>query len=255
MLSPFFKAFILLAISTAAQAAHTPADGHWTGGAVNDWVPSGNYLIYSCGSQAPTVKTLLDDAWLYLQNALLSTNTPPYKAFFKSADPSFVKTILTYMTLGTNLTVSEHVSRQPTFICVNQADPSVEAMWQVCLDNPNVLTASQTDPPAIFLCPNFFRVSTAPVFDDCPHVNSAGTGFSRYLGNRGIGLNSNQYKYVVQTLAKLYIKEALGFGKYTALQDTVGEGPCVRLPEYDSLRNPSSYAYFAACKCWLSFLH
>ena len=255
MLSPLFKSLILLAITTAAQAADIPADGHWTRAAVNDWVPSGNYLIYSCGSQAPTVKSLLDYTWLFLQTALLSTNTLQYRAFFKYADPSFVKTILTSITLGTNITVSEHVSHQLTFICVNQGDPSLEPMWQACLNNANLLTASQYDPPAIFLCPNFFRITMAPVFDDCPIVNSARTGFSRNLGNSGVGLNRNQYKFAVQALAKHYIREALGLDEFTKLKDIGGEGPCVRLSEYDSLRNPSSHAYFAACECWLSFLH
>ena len=243
MLSPLFKAFMLFAIPIAALA-RLPAEGHWTGGAVNDWVSSGNYLIYSCGSQAATVKNLLDLSYLYLQTAILSTNTPIYKAWFKSADPAFVKTVLTSMALGTNLTNSAQVSSRMTLICVNGRDPSLEAMWNVCSD-PRVLTASQIDPPVTFVCPRFFEMPTAPVNDDCLSVDTS---------PRRDGLNNNQYKVLVGNLAELYLHEALGLSTSQKLRHIVGEWPCLRLSPFNALRNPGSYAYFAACECWLSFL-
>ena len=244
MLSPLSKAFTLFAIPIAAGAS-LPDEGHWTGGPVNDWVSSGNYLIYSCGSQAATVKNLLDLSYLYLQTAILSTNTPTYKAWFKSADPAFVKTVLTSMALGTNLTIPDQVSSRMTLICVNGQDPSLEAMWNVCSYHPQVLTACQIDPPVTFLCPEFLQIPTAPVNDDCLSPNTP---------PRSVGLNNNQYKILVSSLAEVYVRAALGLAKSEKIRLIFGEFPCLRLPPSTALRNPSSYAYFAACQCWLSFL-
>ena len=248
MRPPLFKSLILFTISTAAHA-RPQSNNVFSLGALDDWVSSGNYLIYSCGSQAPTVQSLLDFSYLYLQTAILSTNTPPYNAFFHYADPASVSTILTSMTLGTNVTLSEHVSRRPTFICVNARDEGLKSAWTLCRDNPKTVSATQPEAAAIFLCPLFFKLAVAPDVDDCPRVNRAET---RLVGSSGI--NNNQYKFLVQELAKLYIQGTIG-GEGTLPNDIRNENSCLGLPENRALRNPSSYAYYAGCECRLSSLH
>lgn len=57
----------------------------FTGGATT----SGNYTIFNCGPKSQDVVNLLDQTYLYLQTALLSTSkTAPYKAFFRTASPA-----------------------------------------------------------------------------------------------------------------------------------------------------------------------
>ena len=248
MLSPLLKAVILLTISGAAHAR--PQANHEIGvGVLDDWVSSGNYLIYSCGSQAGTVQSLLDFSYLYLQTAILSTSTPPYKAFFHSADPASVSTILTSMTLGINVTVSEHVSRRPTLVCVNERDEGLRSAWTLCRNHPKAVSAANPGVAMILLCPSFFELAAAPDVADCPMVNLAET---RLVGSRG--LMNKQYIFLVQELAKLYIPGTIG-GEGTSVKDIPGENQCLGLPESQALRNPSSYAYYAGCECRLSFLH
>ena len=156
------------------------------------------------------------------------------------------------MTLGINITISKDVSRRPTLICVNERDEGLKSAWKWCKDHPKAVSGSQPDTPVIFLCPLFFWLPLAPDVDDCPRVDHAET---RLVGSSGI--HNNQYKFLVQELAKFYIHGTIGEEERlpNEIRDIRNENSCLELPGFLALRNPSSYAYFAACECWHPFLH
>ena len=251
MQSPLLKAFILLTFSLTAIARGNVQQqqvGQWVIGLTDDWASSGNYLIYSCGSQAPAIKSLLDLTYLYLQTALLSIDTPPYKAFFHSADPAAVQTILTTITEGTNISTPLYGSRRPNIVCANDQDRGIKHFWDLCSGTARTVLVQPPQTSIIFLCPLFFELAKTPEPDDCATVNRADTKLVRY--NR-IGLT--QYSFLVQVLAEMYIREMMG-GAVLLRDDMWDANACLALPADRAVRNPSSYAYYAGSECWLFFV-
>ena len=233
-------AFCLLA-STRPQMPVRP-DSAWTIGAVNDWASSGDYRIYSCSSQASEVKNLLDLTYLYVQNALLSTDHPAYKAFFRSADPATVKAVLRAITAGTSINTRQHGQQRPTIVCVNAIDPGIAAFWNLCKHPAEPMVAQPTETSLVFLCPVFFERALSPQAVDCGTVNHAQTGMITQSYIAG-----TQYGILVQALADIYIRETMPW--VTALTGEVkNENECLALPPDQAVRSSSSYSFFLSSK-------
>ena len=207
-------------------------------GALDDWASSGNYRIYSCSSQASKVKNLLDLAYLYVQTGILSTNTPAYQAFFRSADPTTVKTVLHAITAGTNITTKQRGSRQPTLVCVNAIDPGITAFWDYCHEPLHNMVIQPPETEIVFLCPVFFKRPLSPRDSDCGTVNYAETG----MITQGY-IAGSQYGLLMHALADMYIRETMPW--VTTLSVKVRtENECLTLPPDQALRSSSSYALF-----------
>ena len=214
---------------------------------MNDWVSSGNYRIYSCSSQASEVQNLLDLTYLYVQTALLSTNTPAYKAFFRSADSAPVKTVLGAITAGTNVTTGQHGPKRPTLVCVNAIDPGITAFWDLCKNPSQPMVIQPPETPGVFLCPVFFERALSPQTTDCGIVNHAQTRMITHSYIAG-----TQYGFLTQALADMYIREMVP--GVTALSAKArDENECLALPPDQAVRSSSSYAFFLSSEWQLLY--
>ena len=244
MLSTFYRLLTLLTFLLLAHAR--PQDvitgGSFAIGGVNDWVSAGNYLIYSCGSKAPDVESILDFTYLALQEAILSTDSSAYKAFFRSADPSSMTAVLKAITAGTNVTTSNHGSRQPTLVCANANDQRIHTFWNICNEQAGTVVIQAPGTSIVFLCPIFFSQKLLPVPADCAVVNHAGT---KLISRTYIA--GTRFGFLVQALSDLYMQD---MGMNTAAGgDVRDENSCLALPPSQALTNPSSYAFYASSKC------
>ena len=232
---------VLLALCLVANALSQSGlrvASSWTIGTVNDWVSSGNYRIYSCSSQASEVKHLLDLTYLYVSNGILSTNTPAYKAFFRSADPAVVKTVLSAITAGTNITTRQRGPWRPTLVCVNAIDRGIASFWNLCEDGSEPMLIQAPETSIVFLCPIFFGRPLSPDADDCGTVNHAGT---RMITHNYIA--GTQYGLLIQALAAMYVRETRP-GVIMLRGGAMTENECLALPPDQALRSSSSYALF-----------
>ena len=217
--------------------------GSWTIGAVDDWVSSGNYRIYSCSSKASEVKDLLDLTYLYVQNALLSINSPAYKAFFRSADPASIKAVLNAIAAGTNITTPQLGPRQPTLVCVNAIDPGLVAFWDTCKQPSKPITIQPPHTSTVFLCPTFFERAVSPQAKDCGIVNHAETRMITHTSIAG-----TQYGSLSQALTDMYIRETFP-GLTTAISAKPRtENECLTLPPDQAVKSSSSCTFFLLSK-------
>ena len=228
----------LCLLASARPQTRTRLGHSWSVGAVNDWVSSGNYRIYSCSSQASEVKNLLDLTYLYVQTALLSTNTPAYKAFFRSANPAPVKTVLGAITAGTNITTGQHGPRRPTLVCVNAIDPGIAAFWDLCKNPSQPMVIQPPETSIVFICPVFFEIALSPQTTDCGTVNHAQTRMITHSYIVG-----TQYGFLIQALADMYIRETVPGVTALSLKART-ENECLALPPDQAVRSSSSYALF-----------
>ena len=241
MPSRLVRTVVLLAFSllVAAREGVRRQVSTWSTSTLDDWVSSGNYLIYSCASQAPVVQNLLDLTYLYLQTALLSTDGPAYRAFFRSTDPAAISTVLHAIAAGTNISTIWDGSKRPTLVCANAADPGILDLRNQCQYSPEVVLIQPFETSVVFLCPVFFQRPLSPSRDDCANVNYADT----QLVSRDVG--ATQYGFLVHALADMYIRQTMH--SRAALQgDVTGENACLALPPAQAVRNPSSYAFFVS---------
>ena len=247
MHSRFLRRFIFLYL-TLLTAAHPQAQkqsGSWTLGLVDDWVSSGNYLIYSCGSQATSIKDLLDLTYLYLQTAILSTNAPAYRAFFRTADPASATTLLTTITAGTNITTRRHGSKRPVLVCANESDLGIRSLWKLCQERTGTPWILPPGAAVVVLCPMFFKWPLSPQSDQCATVNHASTALVQKNG-----IAANQYSMLVFTLADLYMREKLSLLESPG-GNIVFENACLELSPDQALKNPTSYMFFVSSECQL----
>ena len=235
-------ALALCILASARPQTSMRLGDSWSIGRANDWVSSGNYLIYSCSTQASEVVNLLDLAYLWIQNALLSTDTPAYKAFFRSADPATVKSLLSAFTAGTNVTTKSHGSRRPTVVCVNAVDPGINAFWDLCKHPGGPVVIQPPNTSIVFLCPVFFERDLSPQATDCGTVNHAGT---RMLTHSYIA--ATQYGFLIQALADMYIRELMPGVTPLSIQSR-NENDCLVLPPDQAIRCATSYVFFLSSK-------
>lgn len=240
MPSTLLKTYVFLIFLLAAHARPQEATqgGGFTIGVVNDWVPSGNYLIYSCASQATEVKNILDMTYLLLQTAIIETDSPAYKAFFRSADPGSMTAVLKDITAGTNLTTVRHGSRRPYLVCVNPTDIGIRTFWNLCQESEHTVVIQPPGTSIVFLCPIFFNINPLPQPTDCATVNHASTAL--ILRSH---IAAKQYGFLVQSLSDMYIRQRMLTGGHVG-----DENACLALPPDQALRNPSSYAFYASSK-------
>ena len=245
MPSPVLKTSIFLALSLLASARPQTSQRHSGGfsiGVLKDWASSGNYLIYSCASQAPQVKELLEDSYLYLQTAILSTDSAAYKAYFHSADPAIITSVLKYMTAGTNMTDTRLVSSRPTLVCVNNIDPGLTTAWKLCAEEDNRVLLQSPGTAYVFLCPSFFGKKRTPQSTDCGVVSRDQT---ELLMNTHVA--HSQYGFLVHALAGIYIRKITHIGNAPE-PDELQVNKCLALPPDQAIRNPSSYALYVSSK-------
>ena len=245
MCSTLLKRSIFLAFSLVVSARpqiQTPAGppSYWRIGTVNDWVSSGNYLIYSCGSQASSVQDLLDLTYLYLQTAILSTNTPPYEAFFRTADPAPVTAVLRAITAGTNITSLRQGYYRPIVACANAADRGIRPIVTMCQNSPDAALIQMPETSIVFLCPLFFERTRSPTSDDCDTVNHARTRLIQHTYTAG-----SQYGFLVEALASMYIRETMP-GKAILGGNVREVNACLALPPDQAVLNRASYAYYVS---------
>ena len=246
MHSTIFRTYVVLAFSSLVTAtenvyAYSNVEPGWSLGQVNDWVPSGNYQIYSCSSKAAEVKNLLDSFYLWIQNAILSTDTPAYKAFFRGAAPDSIIKVLEAITTGSNITtvVFGGGLDPPTLVCVNEADPGIRTFWNKCQDE-KLITIQPLGSSLFLLCPKFFKLASAASPQNCDVVNHAST---RLIDDKKWIIGS-QYGFFVQAFAAMYIPETLGKKPLDAAPLEVND--CLALPPDQAVFNPSSYSYFTS---------
>lgn len=232
-------AFLLLA---SARPQSQLQAGSWGIGGVDDWVSSGNYLIYSCSSEASVVKNILDQTYLSLQGAILATDSSAYKAFFRSADPGSMTAVLNAITAGTNITTAAHGSRRPTMVCVNPTDQHIHTFWKICHESEQTVVIQPPGTAIVFLCPLFFDRELYPRSAECGFVNFARTKLISHSYIAG-----SQYGFLMQALAAMYIRETTQ-GKAALGGDVRDVNTCLALPPDQALVNPSSYAYYVSSK-------
>ncbi len=244
MPSTLFQASVFLAFLFRAGAR--PQDqvraGSFAVGATNDWDSSGNYRIYSCGSEASDVKNILDRTYLSLQTAILATDSSAYKAFFRSADPASVIAVLTAITAGTNITDPIRGSRRPTMVCVNPVDSHIRSIWKICQDSDQTVIVQPPGTAILFLCPIFFSRELMPQSTECGVVNHANTALVSQSYIAG-----SQYGFLVQTLSEMYLRQMMR-GKMAPGEDVRDPNACLVLPPAQALMNPSSYAFYVSSK-------
>ena len=232
-------AYLLLA--SGRPQVQTPAQaGPFSIGALDDWASSGNYLIYSCASQVAAVQSILDITYLALQTAILSTDSPAYKAFFRSADPDSMTVVLNAITAGTNITTTLYGSRRPTMVCVNAIDTYIRTFWSLCQDSEDTMVIQPPGTSIVFLCPRFFDIAPLPVPTDCAVVNHASTALIPHVYIAG-----TQYGFLVHTLADIYLRE-MKRGRVALGGNVRDENACLALPPDQALKNPSSYAFYTS---------
>ncbi|CAD6583473.1 MAG: hypothetical protein ASARMPRED_001333 [Alectoria sarmentosa] len=232
----------LLPLALARPQEQERTNGGFSIGMVKDWVPSGNYLIYSCGSEAAAVKNVLDMAYLSLQTAILSTDSAAYGAFFRTADPAAVTAVLQNITEGAKIKTLRHGTRSPVIVCVNALDAGIRTFWNLCQESEQQTVVIQPpETPLVFLCPVFFDRKPLPLSTDCATVNHAGTAFVSYHYIAGA-----QYGFLVQALADMYIRQRTSGRPLGG--DVRSENACLALPPDQALMNPSSYAFYVSSK-------
>ena len=217
--------------------------GPWAIGARNDWVSSGNYLVYSCSSQASEVVEILDQTYMSLQVANQSTDSPAYKAFFRSANPDSMTAVLRAMAAGTNITTELDGSRRPMMVCVNAVDTRIRTFWDLCHQSPTTVLLQPPETAVFFLCPLFFNQERVPQSTDCGTVNHASTK----LIERG-WIAASQYSFLVQALAEVYIRQAKTGTNAVRGRAPRDQNTCLALPPDQALTSPDSYMYYASSK-------
>ena len=244
MHSAFLKASVVLAslLSASARPQSQLQAGSWGIGALDDWVSSGNYLIYSCASEASKVKDILDRTYLSLKTAILATDSSAYKAFFRSADPGSVTAVLNAITAGTNITTAARGSRRPTLVCVNAIDQQIHTFWKICQDSEHTVVIQPPETSIVFLCPIFFDRELFPQSTECGVVNYASTKLISHSYIAG-----SQDGFLTQALADMYIRETMR-GRATLGRDVRDVNACLALPPDQALKNPSSYAYYVSSR-------
>ena len=244
MATSFLKTSVFLALIILASARPQVQQqaGAFSIGAVDDWVSSGNYRIYSCASEAQDVKNALDFTYLSLQTAIRATGGSAYRAFFRSADPGSVTAVLKAITEGKNVTTARYGSRRPIMACVNALDPNIRAFWKLCHDSEDTVVIQPPETAIVFLCPLFFSRKPLPLPADCGVVNHAST---RLIPRSHI--NDSQYGFLVQALADIYIRQTLP-GTVAQGGGVSDENACLALPPDLALKNSASYAYYASSK-------
>ncbi|MCJ1226688.1 hypothetical protein MMC12_003341 [Toensbergia leucococca] len=222
---------------TLIAVAHALPQQNPAGPILSELSQSGNFAIYACGSQTDAIKTLLDLSYLYLQTAILSTDSAAYKAFFKDTPPSNVTAVLNRIAEGSSI-LTGNLLRRPCIICVTQQYPGLANAWDRCKANPNVAILHEPNTALMYLCPVAMTIQPSPVSSMCPAINPWGTGF---MG----GIPMTRYAVIVDTLAYMYIPTALP-GK-TVLQPPVMDvGNCLGLEAEKAVRNPHSYGLYTS---------
>lgn len=228
-----FLAFHILAIAHPQGKARVPV---WTLGTLDDWVSSGGYRIYSCSSQAPRVKLLLDTTSIWIKAANLSLETPAYEAFFGSKNQGYVRRLFECITEGCKVNGSPL-----TLVCVNEADLGISHYWNRCEEEPGIAVIAPHDTADLLLCPRFFEMDIGPQHERCGTVNHANTELNPHGWILG-----TQYGFLMEALADLYIPLAM---PETPLDGSVNEeNACMELPPDEAIRNPSNFGYFTSSK-------
>ena len=225
-------------LHASAHPQEAVPGGAFAIGALDDWHSSGNYRIYSCGSEAPIVQNILQQSYFSLKTAALSTDGSAYKAFFRSADPGSVTSILGDIAEGPNITTTQHGSRRPTLICVNPTDRHIRVFLKICADSEGTVVIQPPGTPNLFLCPIFFSRKLFPASTDCGVVNHANTNLIARTYIAG-----SQYGFLVQALADMYIRRG---NAGTPGGDVREENSCLRLAPARAVVNPSSYAFYVS---------
>ena len=207
---------------------------------------SGNYAIKACGDRVSLVKTLLESTYESLVQAMDLLPTPVgngggsivYNAFFNGVDPALVKSLYQHMTAGTNVTINRRPFN-PTVVCVNDQDPRLvmRKASAACASTSEGTTMGLAlrGSPYVFLCPLWTQVHLFPLPYMCGTVGRLNTLTSP------VNLATTQYGNLVHVLAHLYLGNSLS-------PKVMLPNDCIALPPSQSVINPQSYAFYAACE-------
>ena len=215
-----------------------------------DTIEYENYVIYQCPTQSDIVKSVLAHLKVFLPVVIEELEggeplgTAPYRAFFgtefsgPAADPNAVKKIFSLILDGKSIR-KYGVEYQPTIVCVTSENYwEFSSAWELCQRAITAMWAVESE--VVVLCPGFFAsLKLSPSSDDCPKKSI------NHLQLIKSKLFDNQYVVLVQVLAQLYLSAS---GVPALWPPVLDVNSCLNLPESDAIRNPTSYAYYAASK-------
>ena len=136
--------------------------------------------------------------------------------------------------LASNPLLPDH---RPVFICLQPHKRETHAAYAICEAEPRLRAYQQPGTPyAIGLCPAFWALPTGPVGAFCPRK---GVVSEEYTGE---ALLLNQQSVLVSMLVRIYL------GAQVLYPERIGLGEVLALNTDDSYWNPSTWAYWFACK-------
>ena len=216
-------------------------------------VSSGNYQIAFCGagpgSQAAQLQILLPQVWnnlILLRSDLdRGTKSPAFDAFFKTNNSlETVTKVFASIALGLPILVPPRDGNPgsqfvlPTFLCISPSLPiyDIETLVADCKSNSERPIMTIDNSEIILICPSFFDLDDGPSRADCPRlrVNTLFPNDARLV--------TNKYAALIHELAHIYSPSSPAAGS----KETYKVMDAVKLSASRSLKNPNSYALYAA---------
>ena len=212
-------------------------------------IHSGKYLIVDCENvgRSTDIIQLLPRVWKALQSVIsdLEHGTASHhgvRTFLKTNENAeMARKIFQDIADGQDLHFGP-----PVIGCLRSENltPEQEIIFkQSCVDHPNLTISAATFPTSglIALCPEFWKLETFPVHEDCPAVS--GRRGHRKFDDLGLGLTSTKFAVLLHELTHLYnpLEDFEDPEVYTA------EG-CLQLDAQKSISNAGNLAIYAASK-------
>ena len=211
-----------------------------------------DYEILSCDASEPNglathLISLLDTFHQNLFEVMLATSkgarsTLGFFQLFKTNHWIPIRRLYEYMhnAVGTagNLASSPVLpDNRPIFICLQPHKRETRAAYAVCAEQPRLRAFQQPGTPyAIGLCPSFWALPIGPVRAFCPWKGEVSDDYT------GEALLLNQQSILVTMLVRIYM------GASVLEPEKIGLREVLTLEKEEAYWNPSTWAYWFACK-------
>ena len=156
-----------------------------------------------------------------------------------------------------NLRPNPQIPKSPRFACVTDDttisrklslnyDPRRRCLQDGPLQSP-VPAFYAEDTAYIFLCPSFFDLMDQPTESHCPAVHQ-----NRFAGDPNIFYKRYRTYALMYQLVRFYLGST-SLNETSDPQEELDWNNCVLLDMTDSVRNPTNFQIYAACK-WSSLI-
>ena len=137
-------------------------------------------------------------------------------------------------------------ARWPTLFCVNEGNPAVIGVYNVCVNSVqcgNIPAGYQRESELVILCPAFWKIQDEePWSQNCPHLGR------NTLTPNDNALSNNQQGHLVHELAHMYGASTTPVAWQDVIMEPYAVMDAVNLNEAASLVNAASYALYYGCK-------